>query len=1240
MRSSRLGGTLVAFVLGVAAVVFAGDRLPGEYMNEFHTGYTTAHIPWAKPYVGGRTRAFFIAPWTAAREVTELAQRLDLELHGETTFCDRELGGTDRYTAQVEGTSPEDKLRRLRRKLAERYEVFVIANFPFKSLPTEIQYHITRQVVEGAGLVLVYKRPCPKEFFRHPDREAAKRIASGVPFGGLDFYRNVYRDHYKLPNLDAVGPKLVSAYRAKKGRVVQIDFGIQSGARYGGFCLTPREPFTFRSQTQYEYHQMLVINAVLWAAGREPPVRVGPLPLRKVRGMDLPRQVGLAVEARRDVGRATAEVTIRNAWGEAEHTVAHSLRLRAGANRVPLDIPYLCGGGHYIDVRVRKGEKAVGWGSLWLAVQPPVAIAELKVDKLSFEREGAGLGSFRRASEPAPSATGRVRLKAPAPAGLSLEIRLLDNYQRLYAKGGFPIKEGASEAWFGVPTDAALSLAGRCRARLVRGGKLLDRTEAEFFTRRRRLHVFPTLLWGTYPGILGHWANAKLRSAGFNTILAPHYSLKTAEHGEHRQIGAIARDDMLCVPYTTHITRWRNDALGDDATYAKHREGALAMVRHLKPFGPLVYSLGDENSILAEIGFQPGDKPGFIQHLKRTYGSLERLNAAWGTGLARWEDAAPITLADAKAKRRYAAYHDTETYREALYARWHRWYHGLFKQEDPYARVGSEGSQPGNLEETIRGLEFWGPYRRRVDNTLLRSLAPRSLVRGNWFGGYVFRRRDVPGLRRFLWDTFLDGNNLFEIYCCYTAETIFKSDLTFGYWTEAFLPDLREIVDGIGQLAAASLHQTDPVAIYHSQASLHAARLHARFGRRDTAHDGALGLIEDAGYQPRYITSRDVRSGELCPEHVLLARRRPVLGSEFLWEAPKLLLIAYGQALSDEEVKAIVEFVDSGGLLIADICPAIFDGHSTLRKAGGLDELFGIRRAPDLVRPARGRLVMPATRLTLGTRSVSLPAIELPNVDADAAVSIAGGRALAKVGETPAIVVRGLGKGMAVLLNFPFSACRRLDDGSRHAFRRLIGGLTGLFDLEPKCRVFARDGTALLGCRAPRFEFGGTTTVMLLPRRSKEGDRRVRARVELAERAHIYDQRTGAYLGRRSSVRLKLEPTSATLLSLLRHRVRGIKIKGERRVEPGAVARLEFMLRTDREPPPLGHVVRVKLINPAGKELWLGARTLYIAFEQGIVGLPFAYNAMPGTWTVVVRDVPTRKEARFRIRVTEPGEKN
>ena len=141
--------------------------------------------------------------------------------------------------------------------------------------------------------------------------------------------------------------------------------------------------------------------------------------------------------------------------------------------------------------------------------------------------------------------------------------------------------------------------------------------------------------------------------------------------------------------------------------------------------------------------------------------------------------------------------------------------------------------------------------------------------------------------------------------------------------------------------------------------------------------------------------------------------------------------------------------------------------------------------------------------------------------------------------------------------------------------------------------------------------------------------------LELAQKAHIYNQRTGAYLGHLAAVRLKLDPTSATILSLLPYRVGGIEAHGPQRVAQGASARLRFTVQSGQGTKTAGHVLRVKLINPAGKQLWLGARTLR---GRGECAVPFAFNDAPGTWTVLARDVATRAEAHVRLLVVAPSE--
>ena len=1190
-------------VFGIDA--FGQQRLPGDYMNEMWTGYTTPHIPWAKPYSQGKIKAFFIAPFTAAREVSELNQRLDLEVFGEATISERNLGATDIYHAQVEGTSPEEKATRLRRKLKQKYDVIVLANFDYALLPIDIQYRIAEQVTEGAGLVLVYKHNPRIEFFRHPDDDGRHFICSGIPFGGLSFYRDVFMPKAKLTSPEQVGEKLVGAYRVKKGRVVQIDFGIQSDASHGGFCLTPREFFTFQSQAQYEYHQMLVINAIVWASKREPPVLIetpdicqAPLAQRS-----LPQKSRLIIKSISQA-KASVIVTIRDPWGEKEQETELKVSLKAGSNEVPITIPMLCGGGHYLDVRVIGLKGALGWGSFWLEVKPELSIAELKMDKLSYER-----------TEPA---TGIVKLASPCPGkDWSVAIYLLDNYQRLYAKKSVPIRPGDSQVRFSVPLTNAISLAGRCRAKLMRGKDLIDQAESEFFVPKRQLEVFPTLIWGTLPGILGHWLHEQIRKAGFNTILLPHYHRPwiEGENGERRRISAVSRDDMLSVPYTTHITYW--GALGDDTAYERNLEEFKKTAQFLAPYGPLLYSLGDENSIPDQTGFDPADRKGFIAYLQKKYETVEALNKVWGTKLGSFDEATPIKLSEAIAKRRFAQYHDTETYREELYARWHHWFNDVYRSVDPYAKVGSEGSEPGDLEKTIRGLGFWGPYREPVYQTLLRSLAPRSLVRGSWFGGYVFARRDLAGLQRFLWDTFLDGSNLFEIFCSYTCETIFNNDLTFAYWANTFLPDLKEIVDGIGQLQMASEHDNDPIAVYHSQASVHAGALHSPFGDRHSDHRSALDLLSDAGFQPYYITSNQVKQGALREK-----------------SAPKILLLVYEQAISDEEVEEIRRFVERGGVVIADVIPAIMDGNCVFRRNGALDDLFGISRTEQLCAPKKAAMKVQKQSLMMESKSCDIPMIDVSELTTDAAVKPVAGKALGAANNTPVVIVNRVGRGLAVLLNFPFSHYQVLEPAKRESFRDLLSALASIAGIKPFCQVLASDGKPMIGCRLSRFKRGSIVTIGILAPRPSPSAGEVTAKLAFAKPFHIYDQRSGKYFGYTNSIALKLSPTSATMLSLLPYKVLGLKVSGNTKVKAGSVARLSIMLQTSGQVQPEGHIYRLHLRNPKGDDVWHYARTLRtdgVSNKPAFISLPFAYNDLPGNWTVTVRDVATKTQTSVKI---------
>ena len=85
-------------------------------------------------------------------------------------------------------------------------------------------------------------------------------------------------------------------------------------------------------------------------------------------------------------------------------------------------------------------------------------------------------------------------------------------------------------------------------------------------------------------------------------------------------------------------------------------------------------------------------------------------------------------------------------------------------------------------------------------------------------------------------------------------------------------------------------------------------------------------FIYDLGLDFRYLTPESLRKGELNLD-------------EFT-----VLLLPMTQALGDDDVKAIKNFVHNGGTVIADVRPGLYDDHGKPVPAGLLDDLFGVKR--------------------------------------------------------------------------------------------------------------------------------------------------------------------------------------------------------------------------------------------------------------------------------------------------------
>ncbi|MBC7286676.1 MAG: hypothetical protein H5T86_01250, partial [Armatimonadetes bacterium] len=622
MARLRVSVAGVSAALLLSASLTWAARLPGEYLHEYTLEYITPHEPWAKSWAGGKLRAFFITPFNgAAREVAEVWQRADLEVFGETAASTRELGRAAGCFKDVEGTSPEEKRRRLAAKLsAGRYHVFVIGNVDWAAFPAETQYLMLKQVAEGAGLVIVYPSNVREAILKRPDPAGREWILHGIPLDAVPYFADTMRRLVEGRSMEAVAERLVRTYRAGKGRVVLIDYAARNDFQPcgGGMGLTPLEQFDFERPAYYEVYMALVLRAIHWAAGSVPelqlvglpkrPMSVAPgeAPLVRVQIMGQPQWRGEALVRWRLV----------NCWNEPVASGEAPAKLAGGRGEATLRLPRFDGGRYFLRLFLDAAGKRHDFGILALRCRGAARLEEIAPIEDAQPPFGIGL-------------RGRI-----SPAGTRVAVELRDNYDRLFyvtdaTAAPRPDREGSFE--WRVPDEAlalAVSSCVRARVKAFDGARVSDQAEV-VLTRAKVLEdEYPVCMWGMMPGYVGHLAAVRIRELGFNIVLGsptPDFARQLAVH------------DLGLIPYCTRI--WDRRHFHDMDFVEKTEADLERTARSLARFRPHVYSLGDENAIPADFGWTEEDRPLLVEYLRRRYeDDLGALNRAWASNFSTWEE--------------------------------------------------------------------------------------------------------------------------------------------------------------------------------------------------------------------------------------------------------------------------------------------------------------------------------------------------------------------------------------------------------------------------------------------------------------------------------------------------------------------------------------------------------------------------------------------------------------------------
>ena len=291
-----------------------------------------------------------------------------------------------------------------------------------------------------------------------------------------------------------------------------------------------------------------------------------------------------------------------------------------------------------------------------------------------------------------------------------------------------------------------------------------------------------------------------------------------------------------------------------------------------------------------------------------------------------------------------------------------------------------------------------------------------------------------------------------------------------------------------------------------------------------------------------------------------------------------------------------------------------------------LDDLFGVTRK----KPEEGAELKSRGILTLEGRG------ELLSTYAETAIELAGGKALGRVGERPAVIVNRVGAGKAILLNCDIGTYPILRGQLEHQpMLALWGDILSEAGVELPDITLSASDTGSAGYDLYHYRKGN---LKLLGLRRKRLEKRHQKLEEITittpERLHAYDSRSGSYLGQGQEFRMSLEVHDVRFIAFLPHKMHGPAVDLPKRAKQGQELKLIVVLDGVPEEDP-GHPVFVRFIDPNGQAAFWFDQTVTTSGGQASLTRKLALNEMPGRWRVYVRDAVTGTEKTINFTVEE-----
>src|SRR5689334_5340234 len=980
----------------------------------YSTAVVTPHVPWATKLPQGPIKGFFIPSIQYGRDMVELMQRLALDPTTDSIDSSWDIncwGIGDYYGHEYRGD--RDDFRTVYGYVEKDltgdagYEVMLIPGINGWSRMTRATRDaILRRVQEGAGLVLLH--PFVGDVAGHPfkgdEPVADERIWELSPLVGVANdtvnergYPEVNRDAVTKGKWEPGDPHFIteglplellpegtvggSFYRYKSKGDVLIKSGahpIMSVSNYGkgrvvamayieeGFTPQSINPIENKIYWDYwEYQYSLLARAVLWAAGRNTPVRIQSLSAGEDIGLKLSinasgqQAVQVEVNGHNEFGQSLGSTTVKRVL----HSGSNTIEVSAASLRPSLGWP---SGRQIFNVIIRdpRDNSTLNWGAATFTT-PKQALMTSTKTAVDVYKRGETLSAVLRA-------TGNLN-------GLQMRMHVSDDLGRLLGTVSAPAR---GERTFTFQLNDFLGKFALVKGELVdQRGAIIDQVQAKpvmVVQDKRREKEYTALV--SFGGTKHYLQDAQMqmvRSAaadtGFtwsndvdNSLNIPRGTFgvywydrgPTTPQDMERAIADYQKTgDFEALGYLTKKELYkrtgdkkflqRTPSFNDPAVLKNLADIVRASARNKARYNMDYYFVGDEGSLTSygdavDFDWNPHTLAEFRTWLQQQYGSLTALNNTWHTSFSDWNSVVPYTTDEARKTRNFAPWADHRTFMEITFARAYQTARDAAIEGDPDAHIAVSGTQATNA---YNGAD-WSRLDRVIDDFLSydggnqwdmhRSFAKPNAMIGFWTG-YGSHGLAVQNA---IWTAAIHNvlhPNIFWMY------SFLNPDLTHSASArdmgKAF-SSLRS--EGVGKLLMEATRQQEGIALYYSMPSIHAASIlgfHQRSSDDDdevvdrarlsfTANrDGWVKTIKDLGLQFDFVSSADVATKGIANDKY------------------KVVILPLAFALSNEEVQRLQEFVARGGVVIADAAPGWLDQHCAWQTSDSLSRLFGIATA-------------------------------------------------------------------------------------------------------------------------------------------------------------------------------------------------------------------------------------------------------------------------------------------------------